>query len=59
MGNFSERGQIHKDGVTAVIGIIPGWREGGAIDLFGECRNMNNHRTDSNAVSIKDQLNAG
>ncbi|WP_241780118.1 hypothetical protein [Mycobacterium persicum] len=49
---------IHKDGVTAIIGINPGWREGGAIDLFGECRNMNNHRTDNNAVSIKDQLNA-
>ncbi|WP_255246013.1 hypothetical protein [Mycobacterium persicum] len=47
---------IHKDGVMATIGVSPFLGADGAIELSGECRNMNNHRTDSNGFSIKDQL---
>ncbi len=50
---------IHKNGVMAIIGISPFLGADGAVQLFGECRNMNDHRNDSNGFSIKDQLRGG
>ncbi|BBX96781.1 hypothetical protein AWC15_17975 [Mycobacterium lacus] len=50
---------IRKEGVWADIGISPFLGADGAVQLFGECRNMNNHRHDSNGFSIEDQLRAG
>ncbi|WP_371877829.1 hypothetical protein, partial [Mycobacterium kansasii] len=47
---------IHNDGVMATIGVSPFLGADGASELSGECRDMNNHRTDSNGFSIKDQL---
>jgi hypothetical protein len=49
---------IHRDGVMATIGISPFLGADGAVQLFGECRNMNDHRYD-NGFSIKDQLRGG
>jgi hypothetical protein len=49
---------IHQDGVMATIGISPFLGADGAVQLFGECRNMNDHRYD-NGFSIKDQLRGG
>ncbi|WP_083066021.1 hypothetical protein [Mycobacterium arosiense] len=50
---------INKSGVMASIGVSPFAGADGAVQLFGECRNMNNHRADSNGFSIKDQLGGG
>lgn len=49
---------IHQDGVMATIGISPFLGTDGAVQLFGECRNVNQHRYD-NGFSIKDQLRGG
>jgi hypothetical protein len=49
---------IHREGVLASIGISPFLGADGAVQLFGECRNMGSHRTD-NGFSIKDQLRSG
>ena len=50
---------INKNGVMATIGVSPFLGADGAVQLFGECRNMNSHRADSNGFSIKDQLRGG
>ncbi|MDT5148086.1 MAG: hypothetical protein QOC58_2731 [Mycobacterium sp.] len=50
---------IHQNGVMATIGVSPFQGADGAVQLFGECRNMNDHRHDSNGFSIKDQLRGG
>ncbi len=50
---------IHQNGVMATIGVSPFQGADGAVQLFGECRNMNDHRQDSNGFSIKDQLRGG
>ncbi len=50
---------IHRDGVLARIGVSPFTGADGAVQLFGECRNMSDHRADSNGFSIKDQLRQG
>ncbi len=50
---------IHRDGVTAGIGVSPFTGADGAVQLFGECRDMTDHRADSNGFSIKDQLRQG
>ncbi|WP_156688906.1 hypothetical protein [Mycobacterium sp. Marseille-P9652] len=47
---------IHRNGVMATIGASPFEGADGAVQLFGECLNMNDHRHDSNGFSIKDQL---
>lgn len=49
---------IHQDGVMATIGVSPFLGADGAVQLFGECRNMNDHRYDK-GFSIKDQLRGG
>jgi hypothetical protein len=49
---------IHQGGVMASIGISPFLGADGAVQLFGECRNMGDHRYD-NGFSIKDQLRSG
>jgi hypothetical protein len=55
-GQHSSGAVINKNGVMATIGVSPFQGADGAVQLFGECRNMNNHRADSNGFSIKDQL---
>lgn len=50
---------IHQGGVMASIGVSPFQGADGAVQLFGECRNMNEHRSDSNGFSIADQLRGG
>lgn len=50
---------IHRDGVLARIGASPFARADGAVQLFGACRNMTDHRADSNGLPIKDQLRQG
>ncbi len=50
---------IHQNGVMASIGVSPFQGADGAVQLFGECRNMNDHRHDSNGFSIRDQLRGG
>jgi len=47
---------IHQNGVVASIGVSPFQGADGAVQLSGECRNMNDHRRDSNGFSISDQL---
>lgn len=46
---------IHQDDVMATIGISPYVRADGAIQLLGQCRNMNDHRRDG-SFSVDDQL---
>jgi hypothetical protein len=58
-GQHSAGAVINKNGVMATIGVSPFQGADGAVQLFGECRNMNNHRADSNGFSIKDQLRGG
>jgi len=58
-GAHSTGTAIHRDGVVARIGVSPFTGADGAVQLFGECRNMTDHRADSNGVSIKDQLRQG
>jgi hypothetical protein len=49
---------VHKGGVMAVIG--PGnYPERGAVRIFGECRNMNDHRDDNRIVDITDEVRGG
>jgi hypothetical protein len=50
---------IHQNGVMATIGVSPFQGADGAVQLFGECRNMSDHRHDSNGFSIRDQLRGG
>lgn len=48
---------IHTDTVMAVIGQNPVAREDGYVHVFGECRNMDNHRDDATTnVNVTDQL---
>ncbi|KAA1248571.1 hypothetical protein F0Q45_19900 [Mycobacterium simiae] len=47
---------LHKGGVLAIIGVHSGGAQWGSVQLFGECRNMGNHRHDGKWYSIKDQL---
>ncbi len=48
---------IHTDTVMAVIGQNPVAREDGYVDVFGECRNMDDHRDDATTnVNVTDQL---
>lgn len=48
---------VHKGNVWAVIG--PGnYPERGGIRIFGECRNMNDHRN-SGGVEITDEIRGG
>jgi hypothetical protein len=46
---------IHTDTVYAVIGQNPVAKEDGYVHVFGECRNMNEHR-DGSSVDVTDQL---
>ena len=46
---------IHTDTVFAVIGQNPVAREDGYVHVFGECRNMDDHREDA-SVNVTDQL---
>ncbi len=46
---------IHTDTVFAVIGQNPVAREDGYVHVFGECRNMNDHR-DGSSVNVTGQL---
>lgn len=46
---------IHQNGVMGIIGVSPFLDADGAVQLFGQCRNMSDHRLDE-GFSIKDQL---
>jgi hypothetical protein len=46
---------VHTDTVFAVIGQNPSAREDGYVHIFGECRNMADHR-DGSSVNVTDQL---
>ncbi len=46
---------IHTNTVFAVIGQNPSAREDGYVHVFGECRNMENHRHAA-SVNVTDQL---
>lgn len=46
---------IHTDTVFAIIGQNPVAKEDGYVHIFGECRNMDDHR-DHAAVNITDQV---
>lgn len=46
---------IHTDTVFAVIGQNPAACEDGYVHVFGECRNMNDHR-DGASMNVTDQL---
>jgi hypothetical protein len=46
---------IHTDTVFAVIGQNPVAREDGYVHVFGECRNMTEHR-DGSSLNVTDQL---
>ena len=46
---------IHTNTVFAVIGQNPVAREDGYVHVFGECRNMEDHR-DAASVNVTDQL---
>lgn len=46
---------IHTDTVFAVIGQNPVAKEDGYVHIFGECRNMNDHR-DAASVNVTDQV---
>lgn len=58
-GRYEFGAVIHRGGVMASIGVSPFQGADGAVQLFGECRNMNEHRHDSNGFSIRDQLRGG
>lgn len=46
---------VHKGGVMVVVG--PGnYPERGAVQVFGECRNMNDHRDDNQIVDITGEI---
>ncbi len=48
---------IHTDAVMAVLSQHPVAREDGAIRIFGECRNMADHRNDAvKDVNVTDRL---
>jgi len=48
---------IHTDAVMAVLSQHPVAREDGALRIFGECRNMVDHRDDAvKDVNVTDQL---
>ena len=48
---------IHTDEVMAILSLHPVAREDGAIRIFGECRNMVDHRNDAvKDVDVTDQL---
>lgn len=48
---------IHTDAVMAILSPHPVAREYGAIRIFGECRNMVDHRNDAvKDVNVTDQL---
>ena len=48
---------VHTDTVMAVIGQNPVAREDGYVHVFGECRNMEDHRDDATTnVNVTDQL---
>lgn len=49
---------IHTDEVMAVMGAKPNYPELAQVQLYGQCRNMVDHRDDgtTNGVSITDQL---
>jgi hypothetical protein len=46
---------IHTDTVMAIIGQNPVAKEDGYVHIFGECRNMDDHR-DAAAVNVTDQV---
>ena len=46
---------VHTDTVIAVIGQNPVARDDGYVHVFGECRNMDDHRDDA-SVNVTDQL---
>ncbi|PRC53906.1 hypothetical protein C6A85_51450, partial [Mycobacterium sp. ITM-2017-0098] len=49
---------VHTGGV--MVGIGPGnYPERGAVQIFGECRNMNDHRGDNQIVDITDEVRGG
>lgn len=52
---------IRKDGVWAEIWVSPFMGADGAVQIFGECRNVTDHRGDgmANGFSINDRLRAG
>ncbi|MFY2861699.1 hypothetical protein ACOJVU_18630 [Mycobacterium sp. THU-M104] len=58
-GAHSAGTTIHRGGVTAGIGVSPFDGADGAVQLFGECHTMTDHRADSNGFSITDQLRRG
>jgi hypothetical protein len=58
-GQHASGAVINNNGVMATIGASPFLGADGAVRLFGECGNMNNHRSDSNCLSIKGQLRGG
>lgn len=49
---------IHTDTVFAIIGQNPVAREDGYVHVFGECRNMDEHK-DGSSVNVTDQLISG
>ncbi len=49
---------VHKGGVMVIVG--PGnYPERGAVQIFGECRNMNDHRSDNQVVDITAEVRGG
>lgn len=49
---------VHKGGVMVIVG--PGnYPERGAVQIFGECRNINDHREDNGIVDITDEVRGG
>lgn len=49
---------VHRGGVMVVIG--PGnYPDRGAVQIFGECRNMNDHRGDNEIADITDEVRGG
>lgn len=46
---------VHKGGVMVVVG--PGnYPQRGAVQIFGDCRNMNDHRDDNQIVDITSEV---
>ncbi len=48
----------HSGGTMMIIG-VGNYPENGEIQVFGECRNMNDHRTDSEFHGITDEVRGG
>ena len=48
---------IHNDTVFAIIAPNPVAKESGYVHVFGECRNMNEHK-DGASVNVTDRVNA-